>query len=172
MWKSNSLPTSRLNATLPHKPPPFSPHLCHRTPRHGDQNSTLHCLNQRHGLVDRFAPAFNTPRFLSSLLPLFQIGELPQMVNCIQLANLDEPGTDALHDFPAGFQTLSPMGFPFEKIARVECIGSQLEQATQLPRGRCGPERELLHQGNPFGICKSFELFVEGREVRVRGNRV
>jgi hypothetical protein len=44
-------------------------------------------------------------------------------MNCIQLTNLDEPGTNALHDFPAGFQTLSPMGFPFKKIARVECIG-------------------------------------------------
>jgi hypothetical protein len=49
------------------------------------------------------------------------------MMDCIQLADLNKPGTNAFHDFSTGFQALTPMSLPFEEIAWMERVGPQLE---------------------------------------------
>jgi hypothetical protein len=116
-----------------------------RTPRHRDQDTTLHRLNQRDRLMDRLAPSPDAPALLSTDLALLQIRKLPQVVHGIQLADLDEPGADAFHDLPPRFEASAPVGFPFEQVSWVQGVGAQLEDAAELAGGRGGPEGEFLH---------------------------
>src|SRR5690554_4021405 len=49
----------------------------------GHQDSTLHSLDQRHGLVHSLAPPLNVPALLTAHLTLFQIGELPEVMHSV-----------------------------------------------------------------------------------------
>jgi hypothetical protein len=88
--------------------------LSNRTPRHRDQDPALHRLNQWHRLVNRISPALNTPRLLSSQLPLLQIRKLPEMVHRVQVSDLYKPCSNSLHHFSSCLEAFSPMRFPFE----------------------------------------------------------
>lgn len=55
----------------------------YRAPRHWNQHTTLHILNQWHSLVNCVTPTLNLPTLLSSLLSFFQISKLPQMMYSI-----------------------------------------------------------------------------------------
>ena len=68
----------------------------------------------------------------------------------VEVTDLHEPGTDTFHDFAASFETLAPMGFPLQKIARVQRVGAEFEETTELSRGSGGPEREFLHERGAF----------------------
>lgn len=141
--------------------------LCNRTPRHRNQNSALHRLNQRHSLVHRVSPTLDTPALLSSDLSLLQIGKLPEMMHRIQLTNLYKPRTDALHDLSTGLEPTPPMRLPFEQVARVQSVGAEFEEAAQRARGRGRPEGEFLHERGAFAVDQGLELLVEGGEVGV-----
>jgi hypothetical protein len=138
-----------------------------RTPRHGNHNTTLHALNQGHGLVHGIRPAFDTPALLTLQFALLQVRKLPQMMHSIQIANLNKPSTNALHDLTSCFQTLTPVRLPFEQVAWVERVGAQFEDTTELARGRGGPEGEFLHQRDALARDQSLELGVEGGELGV-----
>lgn len=118
------------------------------TPRHWNQHSALHRLDQRNSLVHCVSPAFDAPALLSADLALFQVRKLPQVVDRVQLANLHEPCSDAFHNLAACLESTTPMCLPFEEIAWVKRVGSQLEDTAELAWRGGGPERELLHKGS------------------------
>lgn len=97
-------------------------HLTHWAPGHGDQNPTLHRLDERHGLVDRLRPSFNAPRLLPANLALLQVRKLPQMMHRVQVSDLHEPCTDPFHHLAARLEAAAPVRFPLEQIARVEGV--------------------------------------------------
>src|SRR2546421_5668842 len=70
-------------------------------PRHRNQDSALHSLNQRYRLVNCISPSFDAPRLLPPQLPLLQICELPEMMHGIEIANLYKPCSNAFHHFPS-----------------------------------------------------------------------
>ena len=122
--------------------------------------------------MHRLPPSLHTPAQLPPRLPLLQIRKLPQVMHGIQIANLHEPSSNALHDFPSCFQAFSPVSFPFEEVARVKSVGAEFEEAAELS-GRCGgPEGEFLHERGFFGGDEGFKLAVESGEVRVTGDGV
>jgi len=132
MWKLGSKPNGYIR-------------LSNRTPRHRNQNPTLHLLNQRHSLMNRISPSLHIPALLPAHLPFLQIRKLPEMMHRIQLSNLHEPGTYTLHYFSPGFEASAPVGFPFEEIAWVEGVGAEFEDAAELAGGGGGPEGKFLH---------------------------
>jgi hypothetical protein len=120
--------------------------------------------------MNRIAPALHTPALLAAHLPLLQIRKLPEVMHRIQLADLHEPGADALHDFTPGPQPAAPVRLPFEQVARVQRVGAQLEYTAQLARGGCGPEGKFLHQRHTFAGYEGFELGIKRREVGMVGD--
>lgn len=116
-----------------------------------------------HGL----SPAGYTPAVLSADLPLLQIGKLPQMVNGVQVADLYEPRTHALHDFSASLKAPAPVRLPLQEVAGMKLVGPQLKEPTQFSR-RCGrPEAELLHQRRLFLVNQGTQLAVKFRKIGV-----
>jgi hypothetical protein len=111
--------------------------------------------------VDCLAPAFNLPASLASKLALFQIGELPEMMHRVQIANLHKPCSYAFHNFAPRLETSTPVGLPFQQVSRMQSVGSELEQAAELPRWCGRPERELLHQRRRLLADQSLQLGVE-----------
>jgi hypothetical protein len=91
----------------------------HRAPRTGNEDPAPHCLDERHRLVHCLAPAFYAPALFATNLTFLQVGELPQMVYRVQIANLNEPSTDAFHDLPPSFETTAPVCLPFQQVTRV-----------------------------------------------------
>lgn len=67
-------------------------------PWHGNQDPALHRLNKGHRSMNRISPAFNTPGLFTTNLAFLQVGELPEMVHRVEIANLHKPSTDAFHD--------------------------------------------------------------------------
>ena len=84
------------------------------TPRHWHQDLALHGLDQRHCLMNSVTPSLNAPRKLSSRFSLLEVCKLPKMVDCVQVANLHEPSSDALHHLTSCLQPFSPVGLPLE----------------------------------------------------------
>lgn len=138
-----------------------------RTPRTRDQDPTLHRLDERHRLVHRLTPALDAPALLASHLALFEIRELPQVVDRVQLAYLHEPGANALHDLPARLEAAPPVCLPLEQISRVQGVGAELEETTQLAGRRGWPEGELLHERGALGVDEGLELRIELGKARV-----
>lgn len=64
------------------------------------------------------------------------------------------------------------MGFPFQEIARIQCVGAKFEKTAEGTRWCGWPEGELLHQGCLFRSDEFFKMLVEGGEVGMGGNRV
>lgn len=93
--------------------------LCNSAPGARNQDPAPHGLDEWHCLVHCLAPAFYAPALFATDLAFLQVGELPQMVYCVQITNLDKPSTHTLHDFPPGLQATSPMCLPLEQIARM-----------------------------------------------------
>ena len=92
---------------------------CNRGPRHGDEDSGFHGLDEGYGLVDGLSPAFLLPTQLAADLALLEVGELPEMVDGVEVADLDKPGTNALHDLAAGLEAAPPVGLPLKQVTRV-----------------------------------------------------
>lgn len=115
----------------------------------------------------RISPTFDTPALLSAKLTFLQIGKLPQVMHCVQLADLHEPCPHALHDLATCLESATPVRLPFQQIAWVKSVRPQFKDSTERA-GRCGwPERELLHEGCALSSDKRLELFVEIGEFRV-----
>ena len=122
--------------------------------------------------MHRLSPSLDPPAHLAPRLALLEIGKLPKMMHGVQVADLDEPRAHALHDLSSGFQSLTPVGLPFQEVAGVQGVGAEFEEAAEFA-GRCGgPEGELLHQGGFFVGYKAFEVDVEVGEFGVRGDAV
>ena len=139
--------------------------LSHRTPWHWYQNSTLHLLDQRNGLVHCFTPALHSPAHFSPRFSLLEIGKLPQMMHRVQLANLHEPRPDPFHHLASSFEPSAPVCLPFEQVAGMQGIRTKLEEASKVPRRRCGPEGEFLHQGGIFMSDQALQLLVKLVEI-------
>lgn len=130
-------------------------------PRHGDENSGLHLLDQRHRLVDSVAPALDGPALLTSLAAFLKVGKLPEVVDSVEIANLDEPGANALHNFTTSLEATAPVRLPLEQVARMQRVRSELKNTAELSGRSCGPERKLLHQRNVLTVNERVELAVK-----------
>lgn len=64
------------------------------------------------------------------------------------------------------------MRLPLEQVARVQSVGSQLEDAAKLPRRAGWPEAELLHQRSLLALDQLLQLLVELGELWVVLNAV
>ena len=117
-----------------------------------------------------FGPSFNAPRLLSSDLALFQIRELPKMVDSVQVANLNEPSSHTFHHFPACLEAASPMCLPLQQISRVKSVGSKFKKSSQTAGWSCWPERELLHQRRSLALDQALQLPIEFGEFWMAGN--
>lgn len=103
--------------------------------------------------MNRLAPAGDTPALLATCTALFEIGKLPQVVDFVEGANLDEPSccrvsfrstpmysvepirtSYTLHDFSPRTQTLLPVRLPLQQVAGVERVASELKDTAQLAR--------------------------------------
>lgn len=146
--------------------------LSNRAPRHRNENSALHRLDERYCFVNRLRPPLNAPRLLTADLALLQVGKLPQMVDGVEITNLDEPCTHALHDLPARLEASTPMRFPLKEIAGVEGVRSKLEQSTEATWRGCRPERKLLHKGCLLTLDQGSEFLVKLRELWVARNGI
>lgn len=96
--------------------------------------------------MDGIAPALNLPALLTASASLLEVGELPQMVDGVEVADLDEPSTDTLHDLSSGLETTAPVSLPLEQVAGVKSVRSELKDTSELSGWGRGPEGELLHQ--------------------------
>ena len=85
-----------------------------RGPGHGNKDARLHGLDEGHGLVNGLGPALLLPAKLTADLALLEVGELPKMVDGVEVADLDEPGANTLHDLTAGLEPTPPVRLPFE----------------------------------------------------------
>lgn len=120
--------------------------------------------------MNSIAPAFNGPALLATISALFKVGELPKMVNGVEVANLNKPSTNSLHDLTAGLEASSPVSLPFKQVSRVQSVGAQLKHASELA-GRGGrPERKFLHKRNILGVDEGVKLLVKLVEFRSAGN--
>jgi hypothetical protein len=146
--------------------------LCHRRPRHGNEDSRCHSLDQRHSLMDRITPSFNRPALLAARSSLLKIRELPQVVDCVEISNLHEPSSDAFHDLPTSFQATPPVGLPFEQVSRMQLVRTKLKYTAQLPGRRRRPEREFLHERDLLGVDQRVETTVEVRKLGMVRYRV
>lgn len=111
--------------------------------------------------MHRLRPARYAPAILAACAPLLQVGELPQVVHSIEVADLHEPRAHALHHLPAGLQPPTPVCLPLEEVSGVQCVRSQFEKAAQLAGRGGGPETEFLHQGRLLLFDQRSELAVE-----------
>lgn len=136
-------------------------HLADRTPWQGDQDSALHVLNERDGLVDGLRPAFDIPGLLTANLAFLQVRKLPQMMHSVQIADLDEPRTNSFHDFPARLEATAPMGLPLQQVSGMERIRSQLKDTAEAARRGRWPEGKLLHERGTLALNHSSQLAVE-----------
>lgn len=59
------------------------------------------------------------------------------------------------------------MRLPLQQVARVQRVAPQLEDTAQLPRGRSGPEAELLHQTCPLTNNQLLQFAIELGELGV-----
>lgn len=101
--------------------------LTDRAPRHRNENPALHRLDEGDGLMDCLGPPFDAPRLLTANLALFQVGILPQVVYCVEVTDLDEPCAHAFHHLPTRIEAPTPVGLPFQKVARVQRVRSELK---------------------------------------------
>lgn len=76
-------------------------------------------------------PALDPPRLFTADLAFFQVGELPEVVHRVQVADLNEPSSHPLHHFPASLEATSPMGLPFQQVPGMKGVGSKLEKPTE-----------------------------------------
>lgn len=112
--------------------------------------------------MNRLAPAFYAPTLLTADLALLEVGKLPEVVDRVEVADLHEPGADALHNLTTSLEATSPVGLPLQEVAGVQGIGSELKHAAELS-GRCrGPEGELLHEGGILALDQGSKLLFEG----------
>lgn len=117
--------------------------------------------------MNSLSPSGYTPAILPANLSLFQVGELPQMVDGVQVAHLYEPGTHTLHNFSASLEAPTPMCLPLEQISGLKLVRPQLKETTQLSRRRGRPEAEFLHQRRLLFVDQGPELAVEVRKFGV-----
>jgi hypothetical protein len=94
------------------------------------------------------------------------------MVHRVQFTDLNEPGSDALHDLATSLETASPVSLPLEQVAGVQCVRAELEQAAKLTWRSRGPEGELLHERGALGVDERFELGIKLGELGVMLDRV
>jgi hypothetical protein len=87
-------------------------------------------------------------------------------MNRVQIADLDEPSTDAFHDLPTGLESTPPVCLPLKQVARVKSVGSELEDAAKLARCSRGPKGELLHERDVLRVDEPAKLLVEVVEFR------
>lgn len=120
--------------------------------------------------MDSIAPTLDGPALLATIAALFEVGELPKVVNGVEVANLDKPRTNSLHDLTTGLEASSPVSLPFEQVSRMQGVGAQLKHASELSWWRRRPEGEFLHQGNVLGVDEGIKLLVELVEFRSAGN--
>lgn len=146
--------------------------LAHGAPGHGDQDATLHRLDQRNGLVHRFRPAFDTPRLFPANLALLQVGKLPEMMHGVQVTDLDKPCPNAFHNFAASLEATTPVCLPFKQISGVQSVGTKFEKPAQSSGRSGGPEGELLHQRRFLALDQALQLPVECGKLGVAGNIV
>ena len=146
--------------------------LCNRRPWHRNQDCRLHLLDQGYRLVHRIAPTFDTPAPLTACTSLLQVGKLPQVMYSVQVANLHKPGSDTLHHFTPSLQSPPPVRLPLEQVPGMQSVRSELEDTSQLARGRCRPKREFLHQRNLLGVDQLSQLAVEAGKFRMVGDIV
>jgi hypothetical protein len=95
--------------------------------------------------VYRFTPAGHAPALLSTRASFLKVGELPEVMDGIEVSNLHEPGTHPFHDLLSGTQTSAPVSLPLQEVARVQGVRTKLEDSTKLAGSSCGPEGEFLH---------------------------
>ena len=120
--------------------------------------------------MDSVAPALDGPALLATVSALFEVCELPKVVNGVEIANLDKPRTNSLHDLTTGLEAASPVSLPFKEVSRMQSVGTQLKDASELSWWGGRPEGKFLHQGNVLGVDESVELLVELVEFRSAGN--
>lgn len=113
------------------------------------------------------SPSLNTPRLLTADLALLQVGELPEVVDSVQVANLHKPRTNAFHHLATGGKSPTPVGLPLQQVARVQGVRPELEQTTKTAGWGGWPERELLHEGGLLALDQAFELAIEISELGV-----
>ena len=135
--------------------------LTNWAPRHRDQNSALHALDERKGLVNGLGPALDAPRLLPTGLPLFQVRKLPQVVHGVQITNLHEPCTHTFHHLAAGLETVAPVALPFKEVPGVKSVRSELEETTKTAGRSRGPEGEFLHQRRLLALDERLQLAIE-----------
>lgn len=70
----------------------------------------------------RVAPALNRPALFSARSSLLQVGKLPEVMDCVELANLDKPGANTLHDLSSSLESPSPVGLPLQQVTGVESV--------------------------------------------------
>lgn len=150
----------------------MKPALSNRRPRHGDQDSALHLLDQRDRLVNRLSPALVAPALLATDLALLEVGKLPQMMDRVEVTDLDEPSSNSFHDFAAGLESSAPVRLPLEQVAWVQRVGAKLEKAAELAGWGGWPEAELLHQRGALALDELLESLVEGGEVGMARDRM
>ena len=108
--------------------------------------------------MDGITPTFHTPTLLSPHLPFLQICKLPQVVNCIQIANLHKPCAHSFHNFTPSFETPAPMRFPLQQVSRVECIGAEFEDAAELTGGVVGQKENSCINVVRFEVMRDFNF--------------
>lgn len=122
--------------------------------------------------MNGFAPSLDAPALLTANLALLEVGKLPKVVHGVEVADLHEPGTYALHDFATGLEASPPVGLPLEEVARMECIRPELKDTAELS-GRSGrPEGEFLHERSVLILDQAAELLIKFGVFGVRGNQV
>lgn len=119
-----------------------------------------------------FTPARHAPALLSARASFLKVGELPKVMDGVQISNLDEPGAYTFHNLLSGTQTSAPMSLPLQEVARVQGVRTKLEDSTKLTGSSCGPEGEFLHQGCLLRVDQRLELAIKLGEVRVVLNGV
>jgi hypothetical protein len=62
---------------LDRKTPPLSVCSGYRAPFAGNEDPALHRLDERHRLVNRLAPSFNTPALFTTHFTLLEVWKLP-----------------------------------------------------------------------------------------------
>lgn len=122
--------------------------------------------------MHRLSPAFYAPALLTANLAFLQISKLPQMMHCVEVANLHKPRAHPFHHLTPRLETAPPVGLPLEQVAWVQRVRPQLEQATQFTWWGRGPEAEFLHERGALAMDEAAELLLEVRVFGVAGDRV
>jgi hypothetical protein len=122
--------------------------------------------------VYRFTPARDAPALLSAGASFLKVGELPKVMDSVQISNLDEPSAHTFHNLLSGTKTCAPVCLPLQEVARVQGVRTEFEDSTKLAGSSCGPEREFLHQGCLLRVDQGLELAIKLGEVRMVLNGV